>query len=320
MDPVPDTTTSTDQTAPTAGTNPPAAQISTLRTFKSDVSGAMSGQNMTLASMALSEDRKRREQSASATSESNKTSIALVVSGILFVASCMLVVYALFIRETPQQGVVVMAPRDSIIYADGHTALPIDTFARPQQLIAAIGQKLLDTNRKIGSIEDIYFTRQSVEQYTDSDGVAHTRTVATELTSQDFLTTLNAHAPDRFARTIAPAFMYGIHAFGDNTGFLLFTTDSYDATYADMLAWEKRFLARDLAPILRPGGIPNGTNESNWQDERYKNIDNRVLRDGDGNLLLMYAFLNPTTLVVTSSKDAFSEILLRYTTPKPVVQ
>jgi len=313
-------TTPTAATGQTAATNPSRPAVTTLRTFRSDVSNAVAGQSVSLASMAIKEASKKREQETAVATESKKTSALLVISAALFIISLGVVLYVTLFRTPTDTTVQVQKTRDSLIYADAHLAVDTSQFPRSQQLVAALGQRLFDTERKISTIEDIYFTHKVQITYTDTDGTEQTREDTTELTSQEFFALIGAHAPDSFLRAISPSYMYGLHAFGKNSGFIFLTTDSYEATFADMLRWEKNYLARDLAPVLHQNGLPNGINEIGWTDETHNNIDTRVLRDSESNLIMMYGFLNSRTLAIVGSEEAFSEVLSRYTTPKPVVQ
>ena len=313
----------TNSVPPTSGqsqpTPKPQASFSTIRTFKNDVSSAVKGENVSLASMALKESQKRDRDEQSVARESNKTTIALVASFLIFMLSVGLVVYFAFIRKVPETSVTLQTTRDSLVFADSHTNIDT-THLRPLEIVRAVSTRLYDTNRRIGTIEDIYFTKKVTVAPPDGQTATAATTQDIELDATTFFASISSHIPSALTSLLDPQFMYGIHAFSANSGFLMFTTDSYAAVYAQLLAWEKRYMATDLTPILYEGTLPNDFNTGNWVDSSYKNIATRELRDADGKIVLMYAFLNPTHFVITGGQDAFNEVLSRYTTPKPVIR
>ena len=93
-----------------------------------------------------------------------------------------------------------------------------------------------------------------------------------------------------------------------------------------MIRWEKD-MAADLRKIFIEQKITTGTStqnissinlNSNFEDLVIKSKNVRALRDGRGNIVLLYSFLNEEYIVITTNDDTFREVLNRFLTSKLV--
>ena len=116
---------------------------------------------------------------------------------------------------------------------------------------------------------------------------------------------------------------------GESKPFLILKTDSFENTFSSMLLWEET-MQNDLAPYfgtaLQKIISPSFSTETTltpgvvvpriFHDVIVKNIDTRLLRNDDGNTVLLYAFPNASTLIITTDEGTFFEVFRRLTTSK----
>ena len=62
------------------------------------------------------------------------------------------------------------------------------------------------------------------------------------------------------------------------------------------------------APLLTTDAYTSGS----FQDVVIRNKEARVLKNSDGLIILLYAFLDPNTIVITTNEYTFIEVLTRY--------
>lgn len=300
-------------TPPTAPTEPApllppvdlsAEKMSAIRTFQGDLAGAMQGESLT--SIAVKESMRRRRDGGEAPEEKKWTRMVVGASILFVILGLGLVTYFAVFRKTDNTTVVGVKKAEPLIFSDDSIDVTSKQF-QEGDIPSYARRALAETNRKIGAIENYFF-------YTGT-------TDAKELlTAQLFLPKVGKTVPDGFVRSVDPFFMYGIYAGARNSGFLLLKTATQEKTYSELLSWEPRGMAQNLLPLLHEEKLPTDIESTPFSDLVVKNIDTRVLKDTEGNVVLLYAFVNPTTLVMAGSEDAFVEVLRRFTTPKPVVR
>ena len=116
------------------------------------------------------------------------------------------------------------------------------------------------------------------------------------------LLTLSSSLPRDFFRSIQDKCFFGSI---DGSNFVILTVDSYESSYAGMLAWEP-LMKNDLLPIF---GISSSINLLKFEDRVVANKDTRVALDVDGNTLFVYGFYNPQTIILARNTDAFKAVL-----------
>ncbi len=132
-------------------------------------------------------------------------------------------------------------------------------------------------------------------------------------TTEAVLTVIAPHTTSRFLRGLDEVHMIGSVTTSQNEPFIVIRSDAFDSTFAGMLEWEP-YMQTDLAPLF---GTPEAVSESNtvtrspFVDALRENRSIRVLYDNAGNERMIYAFVNRTTVVITSSTEALSQIIGR---------
>jgi hypothetical protein len=123
-------------------------------------------------------------------------------------------------------------------------------------------------------------------------------------TSEEFFTVLNIGLPGRTARSLEPVFMVGSVTTGRNEPFIILRSYNFDALFAGFLAWEPR-LRRDLSPLFDTSYVERDV----FEDAVKQKVSARVLHDALGAEVLIYAFADKNTVVITSSEEALSKVM-----------
>lgn len=295
------------------------SSIQRIRTFKSDIADAMNKQNASLVSIAAAEQERRGGAATIPVKElleevpssfSIKKLLIGIIGGILLLGGLGVIGYIFFFYKSAE--VVVDPDIPSLIFADSKQA--IDTSSKDaRSILQALTIAKDSTARSLGDIEQLYLNARTV------DGAP------TVLTSQDFLSIINARVSDSFLRSLGSTFTVGVHVFNGNQPFILFTTNSYENSFAGMLAWEET-IQGTLAPLFGealPTAFQNISSTSTstkggtlpiartFQDRVIRNIDARVLTDDSGAVVLLYAFPSQQVLVLTTNEQTLVEVISR---------
>ncbi len=290
----------------------PQDRLSTLRTYQADVQRVVRGDDISMASIALKERARalsRGEEPPAPPSTQNR--IFLALSLLLLLTGLATISYFVFFRKT-DTGPVVATTIQSLIFSEKDTVL--DTTGLTTEVELRQIRRTLGETRTLGTIENIVFAKNVPGAEPDAEPLSMS------LDSQEFFRFLTPRAPDALVRLLNPPYMYGIHGFDRNFGFLFLETDEQERVYSELLSWEGPAMARDLLPLIQEfPDIPEGGNVV-FQDLLIKNIDARVLRNSNNEILLLYAFLTPKKFVITGGEDTFVEVLRRFTQPRPVTR
>ena len=141
------------------------------------------------------------------------------------------------------------------------------------------------------------------------------------VTTEEFFNILNTKAPGTLIRALDPLFMLGL--IGDTSQassiahtFLIIKLDSFDNTYAGMLAWEND-MSNDLLPLFASeeavSTLPSNTP---FQDITIQNKDARALKDQNGNTVLLYSFYDNNMIIITDNETSLRTLVIRLNTEK----
>lgn len=280
---------------------PPAINpsIKTLRTYAGDMAEAVREQQGSVIKVAIAEEKKR-QQEHEALSPTSKVNLILLVSGIGFVLVAALVVWYL---ETHRH----LGPTVEPTTTNETTVLPADQL------------KTLSATTK----EELYRIFQDAGKTEAPEGAITLFTVTnpasnTTLSGQDILNFLEAGVSASFTRSITgPASIgFATHA-KTNVPFLLLKINSYDSALIGMLGWERKLLD-DLYQLF---GISITTDrnylfESKFQDTIIQNRDARILKDKEGKTVLVYIYLNTSSILLTTDETIIPDILARLNTQR----
>ncbi len=287
-------------------------QISPLRTFKSDAENLIK-EGISTASIVEAEQR-RRQKFGISVAEGQSLSPVYKISiwaSVLLVVLGALLLSTYFFRSKNQETVTTAKALPKIIRTEFEKNVSVDNVNR-EKLLSLIDKERNGNFIEARSIAQINFTK--TDENKNSVGVS----------ANEWLKILNVTAPSPFLRSIGDNFLFGFAGFAGNQPVLILKTDSYETAFSGMLVWEKK-MKDEIGPMFLPKvkietqigtstKIATSTPEifnPVWSDYVLKNKDTRVVRDSSGRVILLYAFVNQETIVITTNETVFGEIVNR---------
>ncbi|MCE9643802.1 hypothetical protein K8Q93_00945 [Candidatus Parcubacteria bacterium] len=285
-------------------TPPITNSLRTIRTLKGDVEAGMAQGKTTVVSMAAAEtERRAREATFFENKATEPMRKAKIVGFFLLALGTIVIAGGLFYyfvnnqaSEDPQARIL---PPD-YIYSEQFRLLNLNN-ASGDQVVTELGRARQETTGQLGSIAAI------IPIETGSG-------VSRALTGDELLTRLDPQAPQEVTRTLQGPFLFGVHVFDGNQPFLILKPDAYETSFAGMLAWESSLpfrLGRALRPAADWTNASSSLTSVTWNDMVISNKDARVLRSKEGKTLLLYSFIDRSTLVITTNEQTFGEIVRR---------
>ncbi|MBI2004678.1 hypothetical protein HYS79_00775 [Patescibacteria group bacterium] len=298
-----------------------------IETYQGDIESLVQNKNLSVVSIAAAEAI-RRSHTPHAAPEASSIApatewlnwlggrLAMVMGGVFFFAAAAGLLAYFFLRPVPSVPPNTAADAPFILVDDTRgIAFAEADFTRPIAM-GAFNDMRKNVALSLGLIERIYPATMS----TNADGVA----VYTLIDAQKLLALLGPTAPQELVRTVEPApYLFGAHVFDDHQAFLMLTVDSYEQAFAGMLGWEAT-MQSDLAPLFtrtpRPHipeeGLATSTPEqraivTGFTDVVVENHDARVIKNEYGDILLLWTFLDRSTLLITTNEYTLREIVSR---------
>lgn len=272
-----------------------------IRTFQGDVAEALKKQQESLVSIQRAEQLKRGGPRAETETTSWRSGTFYIIGAvILLVLGGGGGYFAYSVYERGQTTEPIATPANKFIYTGKEISLELDLglegFSR-ENFANLLSQAISEASEAKST--HIVINKKGPEKQS-------------LLTTEDFLVLLlGSRAPGSLVRALEPIFMLGTL---DKSVFLILRLDSFENTFAGMLAWEKN-MAEDLKPVFTSGegtGLPNDTIFVDIVD-RNKNI--RAL-ESEGEVSLLYSFFENDTLIITDKIEALRTIIERLTQEK----
>ncbi len=289
--------------------------IRKIRTYKDDIAEAIRSQKTSLTSAVAAEQRKRSglipQDIHKKKSGVHIKKIAITIGSILFFAAGASIVayFALFYKE---EKVTIQQEIPSFFFTEEQKEIDI-TRKNAREILQLLGTLKNNISLPLGQIVHLYPTKTTREL----DAVV-TRIVPT----REFLNDIRAQVSDATLRSLDTSFMIGVHVFNKNQPFMVFTSNSYQHSFAGLLEWERTmysdlflFMGRKTDPILGVLIDPQTGKElivnENFEDKIIQNIDVRALTNNTGAIEFLYAFPNQRTLIITTNPNTLTEIITR---------
>ena len=280
------------------------SEIKPLRTYESDVAEALKKGDGSLVKIALAEQKRREsgEIFGTVTPEQPKKKLLFIFGSILVV--CVILAFIF----------VAVIPND-----------------RPTPFISEARRILIDESEGVFDIAGLSREKivRSFENHKQNDRIAlgdiHTLVVAektgaqkTPLSAGEWFHRLEFSPPEILVRSLLPDFAFGLHGLTRNEPFMVFGTQEHNNAFAGMLLWEKTFWD-DLGPIFASNiqkrtsasstdEIIRATRNLSFEDMVLRNKDTRVLRDGNGVIVLIYSFFDQKTIIITTNPDTLRTV------------
>lgn len=303
--------------------------VQALQTFQHDIERLVTSKNMSVVSVAAAE-AERRAQAASAGAtpdtaqqtepkEGEKKSsgwgkaIALSALGLLLLGFGALAgMYVIWRTATIP---VVTIPPAPFMTVDAVTEVPLTASTPRTTLMQALQTAQASVDLSLGLVAQLAL----VLPRTSPDTTPEPADI------QTVLTILAPRIPAELLRTLAPRYyLLGIHSFDENQPFLLLSTDAYQTAYSGMLEWELT-LRDDLFPlftrtprprtpedeVLLPEDEVPQVVETGFVDRIVENRDVRALLSEQGDLILLWTFLDRRTILITTNEFTLREAVTR---------
>ncbi len=302
---------------------PTDTPIAPLQTYESDVQSVISKKNISALDIASAEsDRAGRSTFTLNTPKvdwGKIKSIATLLGSLLFVGAAAALLYFVFLRGAPTP--IELTPAQTPFIGVDNTQVLLFTSAQLKRntIMSNLINLKAKTNISLGLISRVYLAVGSSSEATGA--------LPPPLQVQTLLSILAPNTSQDFLRTLDPLYyIFGFHMFDGSQPFLILKVDSYEQAFSGMLAWE-RTMSQELAPLFtrtpRPklnGEVPTPTGSSTpevvisptqFKDKIVENHDARVIENEVGDILLVWTFLDRTTLIITTNEATLRELISR---------
>lgn len=227
---------------------------------------------------------------------------------LLFLSFCIIVFLIFFNKDvsipiTPQFSPIIFTDQTDFSAIDGLTKDNVEK---------NISNQIDNTKVKIGGIDGIYLTENNKT-----------------LSFRDFINFIKASFPTDKISLVNDNFLIGItnlplktnsvvqsadtQAIQSKKGlFILIKVRSFSDIFSPMRVWENKMLY-DLHGFFNVEITPS-TNylfTKNFEDKIIENKNARILYDNNDKIVLMYVFVDDTSIVITDSIDTTNEVMLR---------
>lgn len=272
--------------------------IKSLRTLRGDVESQVRDQRASLVSIAAKESERRGTRGITLTEpDEGKGRRWWMIGAIVFLVLGGTAALLFLLPSSPlRDGGEAKAP--SFFFTEANAIIDVGGLEEAA-FLNHLATVRAETTLPLGSIRQLSASLQA--------------TTTQWLTGGAFLSRVGGHVPDALIRVADNAFMLGVHVFDGNQPLVLLTVDPYEQAFSAMLEWEP-YLLSDLSPFFRAPVLQVGTRR--FTDEVFENKDIRVARDEKGRAVMLYSFLDRSTLLITTNEYTLREVVSRLTRPR----
>lgn len=274
--------------------NNDTSKTKVVHTFSDDMVGAL-GENQGGSLRALIEAEEEREKEKEAMSPNTpENRIFIAISTLLLIFSLAGLIYVLWQRGGD------VASREaqvrSIIFVDRTQFVPVDN-QNSEKAVGALRSAIALSTVKQGGIEAYYLTR------------------AKKVLDLDTFAAVTFGSAPKEILDLTDNFLIGSVRLAKNEPFILLKVRSFQDIFPEMSTWEEK-LFYDLHDMF---GIPLGKEHNyllnkKFEDGFVQNKNARILYKDNGTPALMYIYADDTSVIVTSSAQAASEVMRRLST------
>jgi len=264
-----------------------------VETYAADMTRAIDGSEGIYIKKIIEDQEQRETENLNLSPESKKNRSFMFISiFLLIVALSSLVAFAFLRKEiSTVSPVPTFTP---LIYLDGIEFMGIDGFSR-DQIVQTIFNQSVKTTVKTGGVEGIYLTLNKQI-----------------IGLRNFLSFTSPDVDPKAMNFISDDFLVGVVNGENKSPFILIKVRSFSDVFDTMDAWENQMF-NDLHVIF---GVDLNINTKylltkDFEDTYVQNRNARILRDINGNIVMMYVYLDDTSIVITNSEAAAREIKLR---------
>lgn len=297
--------------------------LKAVRTYEDDVAQALRQKGASLGSVFMAESKKRESLGAQVMSDDGRinkkrilTILLIIFLSLLSIGLLGFLVWKIFLTPaiTPPFSLETLIPSDSEKY------LNIKGLS-PEEVLSLLRKERDEAAGSLGAVVALnLYIKNDLDDGTPNN---------TPVYADDFFKAIASKAPGKLYRSLLPEFLLGGHIFDGNQPFIVFQVDSYQNAFAGMIEWEK-YIKSDLSVFFETKEkitinsdevppIASTTPDSpdiplvpeSFEDAVLRNKDVRILRNANGEILLLYSFPDRQTLVITTNENTFRELLDR---------
>lgn len=298
-----------------------ASAVKALETFQGDIAELVERKNVSAVSIASAEAKRRDAEGHESAEEGTGlgSKILFFFIGALLVAGASgLVAYVFLLPKTAS---IQTAPQTPFIVVDATSLVTLQPEDATQSAIMrALTQAKENARLSLGLVGRLYPVTPA------STMSAYPQPVS----APALFGILAPELPPEFLRALQPTFLLGVYSYAGMQPFLILKTDSYEQAYSGMLVWEGT-MQKDLAPLFTYEPRPRIPEEAlpatasttaatttpqtilpaAFADRVVENHDARAIQNDQGDIVLLWTFLDRSTIVITTSDAALREVIGR---------
>ncbi len=263
-------------------------------TYEKDMEQALRGEQSGLVKETIERAREDQNARGSIAREKTKNQILIWLSVLFILVSLGSIYYS----WTTQQQLSIPATPTIVPVVFFNTTTQPTVLPSTTQVVSDIIMQAKNETLSPGTLHRVLFTD----------------TTNTPASSILLFQSLGWHIDEFLTHSLSGRSEVGIYTNTDGikSPFVLGTTDGTDAAYRGLATWETKAL-EDTATLfdIQTKTINDALYQKSFEQITIKNKDGRALYDDQNKPLIIIEFLDNNHFIVTNSKDAVKEVLVR---------
>jgi len=264
-----------------------------VETYVADMARVVDGQEGIYIKKIIEDQEKNKEKNTSLSISNIKNKIFILVGLFLIFASIGALGYMEFSKKKIFR-VNVIQELTPIIYLDNSVFKEVADLSK-EQIFQSMANEIFSSEVKQGGVLGIYLTENKKN-----------------IGLRNFLTIISANVDQKEMSFVDDNFLIGAANLDKKYQFILLKVRSFSDVFDVMHSWEDKMFY-DLHSFFNID-LSSTTNylvTKDFEDAIVQNKNARILKDSEEKIVLMYIFINETSLIITNSDLAAREIGLR---------
>jgi hypothetical protein len=300
-----------------------------IHTLEGDIFSAVKDENYSSNIVKIATRVKPSDNSGSGylNSTGTNSSTKKIIIGAIILMVLIIAIGAYIVLKNSNQGNVADLNNPTATTTENNPSLQPDTIQRASVLdteaVIKIDLKNLNKNQGVEKVRQI-------QQELRNKNISPNTSVEIDLglTMPDFFAKNQYSGDEALIRGLGNNYSFGLFNNKDNVfeTFIVLKINSFDLTFSAMLSWEpymyidlvdmfkdtteKKIVASTTAtsstPVVTPIAMKAG-----FKDKVIRNTDTRIYTDEQGEVRLVYGFINKDYLVITGGVESFIDIKTR---------
>lgn len=276
-----------------------------VETYTNDMVSAIESDRSGLIKKIIHEEEEHETEKSNLSPNSKKNRLFMLVSMFLIVLAFAILFFLAFFNERINT-VVVQPQASSVVFTEQNSFKEIDTLTK-EKIIETILNEVNNPKTKISTMEGIHLL--------EGKKVVGLKRFMTLLKSS-LVFDQNVLFGENF---LLGSYKSGLSSISPNSSdfFMLLKVSSFTDVFSVMKNWEKKMLY-DLYGFfnVKVSSETDYLFTKNFEDGIVSNKNARILKDNNGNIILMYVFIDDSSILVTNSEATTNEVVLRMTSSK----